>query len=89
MHGYRQYGNPDTRDATEEVDVLTFPPGGGYIRFGRYTRAVLISYKMGAKTALVRFSNGKRRRVPATHLRFKGEAHAPAVMPNGVRYTHA
>jgi hypothetical protein len=84
MHGYRQYGNPDTPAATEEVDVLTFPPGGGFIRFGTYRRAALVSHKTGAKTALVRFSNGKRRRVPVTHVRFQGEAHAPAAMPQRV-----
>jgi hypothetical protein len=84
MHGYRQHANPDTLVATEKVDVLTFPPGGGFIRFGTYRRAVLVSHKTGAKTALVRFSNGKQRRVPVTHVRFKGEAHAPAAMPQPV-----
>jgi hypothetical protein len=88
MHGYRQYRDPATLATTEEVGVLRFPPGGGYVRLGTYRPAVLIRYKMGAKTALVRFSNGKQRRVPVTHIRVQGEVHAPVAMPNGEVRAH-
>jgi hypothetical protein len=69
-----------TAPTLERVDVLCFPPGGGYVRIGAYRCAVLVSHKMGAKTAVVRFGTGKQQRVAADRIRFAGEQHAPALV---------